>query len=262
MAFPKVEPKYKDGERGEAQVKGNKKTIKMRFEKSKNTFSFRRTRATKNLRPGRWYIQLSGDESEIFSFHPWSGSFKGRVKEFAAKDGEVPVPKTKNVDFTKDDGTHIKYQYQYFMVILEVIEPTKLAGVTIALRLNYNFLEAKDEQGRSIVGLMSTGARTKDLGDFLKIAGADTKPMKWKDNILPVLEKRILNADREFHFIVKEGWIDTLYTMDEPVTEDEADWDDSDDEVEEESAPEPKKEDAVPDNDDEDEIDWELSEDE
>lgn len=249
MAFPKVEPKYKDGERGEAQVKGDKKTIKLRFTKSKNTFAFRRTRDTKNLRPGRWYVQLSSDESEIFSFHPWSGSFKGRVLEFAAKDGEPPVPKVKKVDFTNDEGKHIKYQYQYFIVVIEIVDPKKLAGVTIALRLNYNFLEAKDEQGRSIVGLMSKGARTKDLGEFLQITGADTKPMKWKDNILPVLEKRILRADREFNFIVKDGWIDTLYQVDEPVTEDEADWDDEPDD-EEETTP-------VPADDDEDELDWE-----
>ena len=116
MAFPSVEPKYRDGERGQAQVRGDRKTVKMRFVESKNTFAFRRTRDTAKLRPGRWYVQLSSDESEIFSFHPWSGNFKGHVSGFAAKEGESPAPRIKKVDFTDKAGKHIKYDYYYFIV--------------------------------------------------------------------------------------------------------------------------------------------------
>ncbi|MHA2329759.1 MAG: hypothetical protein ACXACR_14685 [Candidatus Hodarchaeales archaeon] len=251
MAFPRVEPKYESGERGEAQVKGDKKTIKLRFTESKKVYKFRRTRDTAKLKPGRYYVQLSSDETEVFSFHPWSGNFKGRVSEFVAKEGEAPVPKTKDVDF-HSEGKHIKYSYQYFVVLIEILDPKKNAGITIPLRLNYNFLEAKDEEGQSIVGLMSKGNRTKDLAEFLKITGADAKPMKWKDNILPTLEKRILQADKPFNFIVKDGWIDTLYEADTP-TED-ADWKD------EESPTNAELEKSAPDDDDE--IEWEMDNDE
>jgi hypothetical protein len=208
MAFPRVEPQYESGEQGEAQVKGNKKTVK--------------------LRPGRWYVRLSSDESEIYSYHPWSGNFKGKVAEFAAKEGEPPVPRLKDVDFYNDKGKHIKYSYYYFIVLIEILEPKKLAGLLVPHRLNYNFLEAKDEQDRSIVGLMSKGNRTKDLAEFLKITGADKgKHMKWKDNILPVLERRILRIDNSFNFIIKDGWIDTLYQTDEPDPA-EDNWDEDD----------------------------------
>ena len=252
--FPKVAPTYESGERGEAQVKGNRETIKLRFTESKKVYKFRRTKDTAKLRPGRWYVQLSGDESEIFNFHPWSGNFKGHVSGFAAKEGESPAPRVKEVDFTDKAGKHIKYDYQYFIVLLEILEPKQFAGVTLALRLNYNFLGAKDDEGRSIVGVMSKGSRTRDLAEFLRITRADTKPMKWKDNILPTLEKRILLADRPFMFIVKEGWIDTLYEADTPVEED-ADWDN------EESPSNEMLEKSAPDKD-EDEIPWEMDDDE
>lgn len=245
MAFPTVEPKYKDGERGEAQVVGDKKTIKLRFEKTKNVRSFRRTKSTAKLYPGRWYVQLSNDESEIFSFHPWSGSFKGTVLEFASKDGEQPTPQIKKVDFNTKDGKHIKYEYLRFTVLIEITEPKKYAGITLPYLLAYNFLEAKDDQGRSIVGLMSKGNRTKDLAEFLRITGADQKPMKWSDNILPGLQRRILHVAKEFNFIIKDGWIDTLYEENEPEVED-LDWDEN----EEESAPEPETDGEI-------ELDWE-----
>ena len=227
MAFPKVEPKYDKGERGEAQVRGDKKTVKFRFEETKNVHTFKRTRDTSKLRPGRWFIQLSGDESEVFGFHPWSGNFKGKVAEFSHKEDEAPVARLKDVDFNNKEGKHIKYSYYYFIVLLEILEPKKYAGILVPHRLNYNFLEAKNDNDESIVGLMSKGARTKDLAEFLRITGADKgAEMEWEDNILPALEKRILHSDKSFNFIIKQGWIDTLYEADEPESsDDELSWD-------------------------------------
>ena len=48
--FPRVEPKYDRGEMGEAQVKGDRKTVRLRFVKTKNTFRFSRTKATAKLK--------------------------------------------------------------------------------------------------------------------------------------------------------------------------------------------------------------------
>jgi hypothetical protein len=227
MAFPRVEPKYDQGEKGEAQVRGDKKTIKLRFEESKKVYKFKRTRNTAKLRPGKWFVQLDGDNSEIFSFHPWSGNLKGKVSEFSSRENEEPVPKLKNVDYYNNEGKHIKYSYYYFVVIFEILEPKKYAGISVPFRLNYNFLEAKNDQNESIVGLMSKGNRTKDLAEFLRISGADNGvEIEWSDNILPELEKRILDADQSFMFIIKNGWIDTLYEVDEPESaEDELSWD-------------------------------------
>jgi len=89
----RVDSTFEKGERGEAQVIGDKKTIKLRFVESGNKHTFRRTRDTAKLRPGRWYVALNGDETEIWSFSPWSGQFTAKVSRFAAKEGEKPTPK-------------------------------------------------------------------------------------------------------------------------------------------------------------------------
>jgi hypothetical protein len=95
---------------------------------------------------------------------------------------------------------------------------------------------------------MSKGSRTKELEEFLSLAGAWNRgPMEWSDNILPALEKRILRADKSFSFLMKDGWIDTLYEADEP--EESEDWEEESEEPSKESAPEVA--------DDEEEIDWE-----
>jgi hypothetical protein len=255
MAYtpPRTSTEFEQGERGEALVKFAKKNgkvfVRVKFVESGNKFNFRRTKRIKGLRPGRWNLQLSSDETEIWNFSPWSGQFKVKVSSFAAKEGEQPSPKVNKR--TNSQGQ--KYQTVDFTVILEIIEPEKFVGATIPYFLRYNFREAEDEEGRSVVGLPDSGSRTKQLFEFLKITGAWNRgPMKWKDNVLPAFEKRILREAAEFNVLMKDGWIDTLYSTEEPEEED-LDWDDESEE-EETPAPEPKN------DDEEDEIGWELDE--
>jgi len=247
---PKVSGEFKKGERGEAQVKiPNKNTVMVRFTETKNVYKFRRTKGIAKLRPGRWYIQLNGDEDEIFAFHPWAGQFKVRVESFAAKEGEPPTPKV-NERRNKDGG---EYTTVDFTAILEIVEPEQFAGISVPYFLRYNFREAKDKEGRSVVGLPDRGSRTKQLSDFLDYTGAWNRgPMKWMDNVLPAFEKRILREAKEFNIIIKGGWIDTLFVTEEPDVED-ADWEE--DTTEDESLVE-----SAPPADDEDEISWELDE--
>ncbi|MHA1941928.1 MAG: hypothetical protein ACW97P_09395 [Candidatus Hodarchaeales archaeon] len=249
---PRTSTEFDQGERGEALVKMKKKNgkvyILVKFVESGNTFRFRRNKRVAQIRPGRWNLQLSGDETEIWNFSPWSGQYRAKVSEFAAKEGERPAPKVKKRTNSKGQ----KYETVDFTVLLEVIEPEKFAGITIPYFLRYNFREAEDEEGRSVVGLPDSGSRTKQLFDFLKITGAWNRgPMKYKDNVLPAFEKRILREAKEFDVIVKDGWVDTLFLMNEPEVEDDLDWDDSEDDAEE-SAPEPEV-----DDDNDDELDWE-----
>jgi hypothetical protein len=238
----RVDSTFEKGERGEAQVKGDKKTIKLRFVESGNIHTFRRTRQTAKLRPGRWYVALSSDETEIWAFNPWSGQFTAKVSRFAAKEGEKPVPKvTEGKDWTTVN----------FTVILEIVEPKKLSGVEIPHFLKYNFRETS-ENGKPAVGLASKGSRTQQLAEFLDITGAWNRgPMKWMDNVLPAFEKRILHEAVEFNMIVKNGRIDTLFQMNEPEVEDDMDWDDEPEE-------EPVKESAPA--EESDELDWEEDE--
>jgi len=245
---PKVSGEFKKGEHGEAQVKiPNKQTVIVRFSETKKVYKFRRTKGIAKLRPGRWYLQLNSEEDEIFAFHPWSGQYKVRVESFAAKEGEPPAPKV-NERKNQDGGAYTTVD---FTVILEITEPEKFAGISIPHFLRYNFREATNPDGNSVVGLPDRGSRTKQLSDFLDITQAWKRgEMKWKDNVLPAFEKRILREAVEFNIIVKDGWIDTIFVTEEPDVED-ADWD-GEDTTEEESIVES----APP--DEEDEIDWEM----
>jgi hypothetical protein len=238
--FPSVEPKYASGKKGKALVKGDRKTVKLKFDGESKIYSFKRTKKTAKLKPGTWYVKLTGDNDDVYSFHPWAGHYTGKVMEFVSSDG-IPAPKI--YDRRNKDGQ--PYTVTEFTVLIGILEPKKYAGVVVPFQLRYNFLEAHDEEGTSIVGLMSKGSRTAQLREFLSITGADRKPMKWRDNVLPLLEKRILRAEVEFNFIIKNGWIDSIYLAEEP--EEVEDWDDEP----EESTPEPA------DDADEIELDWE-----
>ena len=155
----RVEPTYDQGERGFAQVRYVDKHILVRFKETKNVHKFRKIKKYKKLTPGKWNIRLNGDETEIYSFTPISGNFRGKISSFVGGD-DGPQPKTKYVDFTRKDGKHVKYDYDYFTVLVEILEPENRAGIEVPYVLRYNFLEA-DEDGESMVGLMSKGSRTK-----------------------------------------------------------------------------------------------------
>ncbi len=245
---PRVSGEFKKGENGEAQVRGDRKTVKLRFVETKRVFSCRRTKETAKLKPGRYYVQLNGDEDDVYNFHPWSGQYKVRVSGFASKEGESPTPKT-NERVNKKGSSYTTVD---FTALIEIVEPKKYAGVNVPYFMRYNFRETEDEEGKSVVGLPDSGSQTKKLSDFLDVTHAwDRGAMKWKDNVLPAFEKRILREDREFMIIIKDGWIDTLYEVDDIVDESN-DWDDEPED--EKPVEEPVKETS----DDEDpEIEWE-----
>jgi hypothetical protein len=43
--------------------------------------------------------------------------------------------------------------------------------------------------------------------------------MPYKDNILPLIEKRVLHANKEFQFVMKNGWCDGFIPLDQPTSE-------------------------------------------
>ncbi|MHA2094598.1 MAG: hypothetical protein ACW98F_08215 [Candidatus Hodarchaeales archaeon] len=222
---PKVSGEFKRGESGLANVRVNRKKrlIQLIFKETENVFRFKRTKSLAKLTPGKWYIQLNSDETEIWGFRPFTGNFKGKVIEFAAKDGESPAPKVK--EYTNKDGHN--YTITSFTVLLEILDPEKYVGIVIPYVLRYNFREA-EYKGKPCVGLPDRGRHSKALEEFLDITGAwESGPMKWMDNVLPSFEKRILRAEKEFMFIMKDGWIDTLYEIDETTPDDDS-WDEVD----------------------------------
>lgn len=267
---PKVDSGFTYGERGAAETRlsENKKEILIRFRDSGKKFRVRRTKELAKLFPGKWYIQLTADEDEIQNFRPLSGNFKGVTEKFASKEGEEPKPKTAPVKYTLKDGKEVSYEKVSFWVLIKILEPEKYAGIVVSKEFRYNFREAIVD-GKSVVGFMSKGDRTKELEEYCDLTGVWNRgPMPWKDNILPDVQKRILRENQPFMFLMKDGWIDTLYeaTPDEE-SDNDADWeeDTTTETKEEKSAPvDDVKEldddftpDEETDDDAEDDLDWE-----
>lgn len=236
---PKVSGNFEYGEKGKAKVRIQGKAVLVRFEESGNVHKFKRTRDLAKLKPGVWYIQLNGDETEIYAFRPFTGVCLTKVSSFVAKEGEEPRPKIK--EYKTKEGR--EYTITSFTVLLEVLEPEQYRGLNIPFMLRYNFREAEDN-GKSVVGLPDKGRHSKLLEEFCDLTGVwKFGPMEYKDNVLPDVEKRILKADQAFNIVLKDGWVDTIYEADEPT--DESEW-------EENAEVEP-----VPDPDDEEEdLSW------
>ena len=76
---------------------------------------------------------------------------------------------------------------------------------------------------------------TPILERFCSVSGVwDKGAITYTDNLLPVLEKRILRADKEFRVEMVDGWVDRLFPNSNVVTEPDPDTDEIADPDEEE----------------------------
>jgi hypothetical protein len=165
------------------------------------------------LRSGNFVVKLSKESDKIYSLSPTGGMFVGKVAKFSSKKDADPSPMTKVA--TNQEGQ--TYSYLFFVVMIEITEG-ECKGMEIPLFLRYNFAEDEQEiKGamRKVVGYSKSLEKSKHtafLDEFLTITGAwDAGAIQYSDNILPKLEQRIKRADKTFGFIVKKGYIDTLY---------------------------------------------------
>jgi len=159
-----------------------------------------------NLKPGDWYIGLSANKDTIRSWRPVNGMFKAKVQKFTSQPDKPPVPQV-----------HPQWDYQYFTVLFELIAPNDVKGCIVPNNYRYHFGEFNDEDGKSIVGYTHNKSKyTPQLVDFLEATGAwDRGAIAYKDNILPIVEKRILKADRVINLVLKDGWVNTIFATDE-----------------------------------------------
>ena len=205
---------FQQGERGMAIVKVNReKGLANIAFRDGGTHTVKLSECPDTLQAGKWVVQMNGEEDCVFGFRPIAGQFEGRVTSFVSGEDEVPVPKTKHVSFTNQKGKKIKYDYDYFTVILTISSPAKHKGIEVPFTLRYKFGEAQDEEGESCVGIES-GKYGDMLSEFLDLTGVwKMGKMAWKSNVLPAVEKRILHNKQFFGFIMKEGWVDSLFPL-------------------------------------------------
>ena len=212
MAYkPKtIQGQYARGDSGVATVKvaGDKSKVKLIFDEDGKELVV--TEFPKEIRPGKWYITLDSNNKKIFSFRPVNGLFVGKVQKFVARNDEPPTPQT---HIGKD------WSYKFFTILLEITKGDN-KGIVVPCMLRYHFAEA-EEDGKSVVAYDHPKSKyTPMLIEFCECAGVWNKGvMPYKDNILPLLEKRVMHEDKEFQFIMKNGWCDSFIPMDTPVSE-------------------------------------------
>jgi len=240
------------GEKGLAKVRvgkaKGKRVAEIVFKESGEKYLFKGNYVPENLSNGLWNVRLNNDDTEIYSYFPWKGHYKAKVKEFTPGSGDedAPAPKEKTFTIKKGKNAGKEFTTEQFTVLLEIVEPEELEGIVVPYTLAYNFKEVDGE-----VGFPSSKGRTKQLIDFCDITGVwDKGPLKFKDNILPDMQKRILRADKSFNIVINDGWIESVFSAFE-AEEDDLDWEENEKEPAKKSTKPAKDDDSPPWDDEE-----------
>lgn len=172
----------------------------------------------KVVRSGEFSVALSKDGKKMYSLYPLDGMFTGKFVRIQAREGEVPVPQS----FQSSEGG---WGYLHWTPIVVITSPKEFAGMEVPFRrMRYHF-DAVDEEIRGktyqVVGINHQQSKyTAILVDFLDATGVwDNGPMKFSANILPDLQKRMSQADKSFQFVLKDGWVSTVFSMEQPEEE-------------------------------------------
>lgn len=162
------------------------------------------------LTPGTWFVTLDQSDKKVLSFRPANGIFTCKFQKFPAPEGEQPAPKVKQ---------GADWNYQYFIALIEIIQG-QAKGLVIPAMLRYHFGEAIEDD-KSVVAFTHPKSKyTPQLVEFCDVTGAWNRgAMAYKDNILPMLEKRILREDKKFQVVMKNGYADSFLELDAPVEE-------------------------------------------
>jgi hypothetical protein len=160
----------------------------------------------KLIRAGIWYVSVGKDLDKIYTVRPVKGVFSVKVSHFSRAEGQPPAPK---------DKVGVQFPYQYFTVILKIVEGDE-AGMEVPYTLRYHFTSeteyAKDGSKRTVLAFDHAKSKyTPPLMDFLDAAGAwENGAMPYKDNVLPMLEKRILEQGRTFQVLLDDGQVKSI----------------------------------------------------
>jgi hypothetical protein len=163
---------------------------------------------------GIGFCEVSENGQHFFSMRPNKGLFDGICIGVATDNDSKPIVQVK-------DGRYGPYEVFYALI---QINEGKYKGATYTNQLIFRFVEADgvaalpNERGKS--------RATDELEDWMFSVGAWQKPLPWKDDktiLMKIINKRILNAARQFKFSVKDGYVDQL--IDVELDTEEVGWD-------------------------------------
>lgn len=211
------------GSKGEAKVRVKGDKVQILFKESDNPITILKDNCPDYIVNGTFFVSLSSEDDEVVSCHPMIGQFKVKFVKFAAREGEVPTPKSNpgGARKTRDGRTYEKKPFMSFSPVLQIVEGP-YSGMQAAGFLEYMFTEMDGE-----AMIRGSGRSYDQLMGFLDCTGMLKETIKFSDNLLPKLQKRILQLAKEFNVTFKDGYVQDFI----PLEDEDEDLEDEDEEV-------------------------------
>lgn len=193
-------------------------------------------------------VRLTADGSEVEAFTPVRGRFKAKATKLGPRDGKDADPIPEEKQFKPEDEPYLEFWCGY-----EFTEGPFQGVESPAMRLHYKFMEGPDGD-TAIKGDFANkkATRLQQLKEWGIAHGIwswkhdeeggylDCDPIPWDDvTILPELESRLLDADREVYLTFDNGYPVRI----DPLEDNPYDDEESDDEPVEESIDDEETED-------------------
>lgn len=172
----------------------------------------------------RFNVRLNEDGDLVDSLFPVEGHFVAKLIDMAKGKGEEPMPFEKR--YKPQAGEKEGKPYRVFYPIYKITKGA-LKGATNSYTVHYKF----DDDGRGFATFVGNPENPKATQLQRTIDWCDKhqvieEPISWPEdgNICPILFDRAMEADVEVEIIVKNGYIDSLlslnnYGNDEPDEE-------------------------------------------
>lgn len=196
------------------EISPDKSKVRITFKKDGEKYILGKNECPENIRKGTWFVTLTEDKKKILNLRPANGVFTAKVTKFPAPENEVPPIRTK---IGKD------WSYRYFIAIITLLNP-EVKGMEVPVILRYHFGQAEEDE-KTVVAFSNPKSKyTPQLIEFCDVTGVWNKGMMpYKDNVLPMLEKRILYENKTFQVVIKNGFADSFMEVDGVVSQAEED---------------------------------------
>ena len=211
MPIPTVQSNTR-GPKGAAKYVRNDDIVEITFTKSGETHAFARNEDSifcldevNKIDGGDVFAQLTRDKRKLQNIRPLTGSFWVKVSKFAKGQNQPPAPRSYEGMARKDDGTSFKYSFEGFTILLEIVRGN-WEGTIVPTMMRYNFIDAGDGEATGIKG---TGKYSAQLSQLLEFAGIDfdTDTIPLSENVLPWIEKTLIDRDKTFMIVVENGYV-------------------------------------------------------
>lgn len=153
------------------------------------------------------FVELRYDNAQIKYVRPWAGNYVGRFLRFTSTD-EGPKTKPGYWGTNRQTGKQFWVEpKEKFTAVFEIVSGQYKGAQLIS---SYEYLIGADHDGT--IKFAGWKKALEELVQFLQTAGYDPNvdSLPYSQNVLPALEKFLVEQDKIFLIKVNEGWVETL----------------------------------------------------